>query len=228
MPCVLFDIDGTLLDPPTAESRFIRYLLRNRHMGMQQIAQGLGFFLSNGLRYGRNTPRKNKAYLAGFDVAWIAGVAERFVTTEIIPGLRPGMEQRVKRHRASAHIVCLLSGTPDFIAAPLARHLGAEHWCATLCRQEGGRYLAGAPLHHPFGDAKVTLGGELCGRLGCRIEEATAYANSADDIPLLRKVCHAVAVTPDKALLREARSRRWELVDATAGRKPGHTLTASG
>ena len=45
---------------------------------------------------------------------------------------------------------------------------------------------------------------------------ARAYGDSIADAPLLRAAAQAVAVTPDAALLRMARSRRWRVLDAAA------------
>ena len=49
--------------------------------------------------------------------------------------------------------------------------------------------------------------------------EDAAYSDSANDLPMLSLVGHAVAVNPDSALRREARRRNWEVRDFRTGRK---------
>lgn len=44
------------------------------------------------------------------------------------------------------------------------------------------------------------------------IEEAFAYADSIQDLPLLALVGHPVAVNPDQELLNEAELRGWEII----------------
>src|SRR3546814_16786727 len=56
--------------------------------------------------------------------------------------LRPALLTRRDRHRAAGHRIALLTGTPDFIAAPLADRIEADIWRATRCGQRGGKFCA--------------------------------------------------------------------------------------
>lgn len=239
MRLVLADLDGTLLELPSSERRFIRYLARRRRLGARQwLAAGL-FFLRWGWSFGRAAGRKNKAYLSGLDVAEVALVARAFVVGEILPRLRPAVVERLRRHAADGDILVLLTGAPDFIAIPVARHIGAE-CCATEPDRRDGRYTARPPRRHPLGVEKLALALVLA--LGARTElrHCVAYADSGDDIPLLKSVGRVVAVDPDTRLARAAEARGWEVmrpaqpgqevvgngcVDTTASRK-GADLTA--
>lgn len=212
MSPVLVDLDGTLLAQPSSERRFIRYLARQGMLGPRQwLAAGL-FFLRWSGRFGRAVGRKNKAYLAGFDPRRVAQAAERFVDVEILPRLDPSMLARLRRHTSIGDTLVLLTGAPDFIAAPVARHIGARLVCATQCLLRDGRYTTRPPLRHPFGAEKLALAQELARGLNTGLQCCVAYADSGDDIPLMRAVGRAVAVNPDRRLAREAGRRGWEIV----------------
>jgi HAD superfamily hydrolase (TIGR01490 family) len=208
---VLVDLDGTLLVHPSCERRFIRYLAREGMLGLRQWWAVGGFFLRWTGRFGRAVGRKNKAYLSGLEQGCVTHAAEAFVTVEILPRLHPAMLERMRCHAAAGDLLVLLTGAPDFIAAPLALRLGMR-CCATVCRTEHGRYTASLPLRHPLGAEKLALAQELAQGEGVELSRCVAYADNGDDIPLLEAVGCAVAVNPDRRLSRAAALHAWEVV----------------
>lgn len=208
---VLVDLDGTLLDPPSSERRFIRHLTRRGLLGPRQWLAAGAFFLRWTSCFGRAVGRKNKAYLAGLAPARVAPVAEAFVSGELLPRLYPELLERLRRHAAEGDVLVLLTGAPEFVAAPIARRLGAR-CCATLCCVRDGRYTAHPPLRHPFGADKLALAQALAQELGIELAGCVAYADSGDDLPLLRAVGRAVAVNPDRRLARAAARHGWEVL----------------
>lgn len=211
MRLVLVDLDGTLLDHPSAERRFIRHLARRRLLGPRQWLAAGTFFLRWTGRFGRAVGRKNKAYLSGLEQGRVAREANEFVTGEILPRLHPALLGRLRRHAAAGDTLVLLTGVPDFIAVPIARRIGAQ-CCATLCSTRDGCYTASPPLRHPFGTEKLALARELAQGAGIGVACCVAYADSGDDIPLLTAAGRAVAVNPDRRLARAAVRCAWEVV----------------
>ena len=209
MVCALVDVDGTLLGGPSTELRFVVHLAVRRRIGWRQAVQAAAFSLRWFSRYGRHVFKKNKAYLAGLAVVDVATEAEHFVRQKVAPRLRPEILDMVSGHVARGDTVVLLTGTPDFIAEPLARLLGAQEVCATRCARQDGVYTAEPPLLHPFGDAKVILGREICRQTHCSLSDAVAYADSIHDLPLLLQVGRAVAAWPDAALRAIALKGNW-------------------
>lgn len=212
MRIVLVDLDGTLLDKPSTERRFIRYLVREGMIGLRQWLAAGQFFVRWTLRFGRDVGRKNKAYLAGLDRERVALAGERFVASEILPRLHPPMLLRLSHHTAAGDALVLLTGAPDFIAIPVARHIRARRLCATQCELRDGRYATSPPPHHPLGWAKLDLALGLAKEWNSDLGECIAYADSGDDIPLLRAVGRPIAVNPDRRLTREADRRGWEIL----------------
>lgn len=212
MAPVLFDLDGTLLDCPSSERLFVGAMLSRGMLGPRQIGAGLGFLIRWAPRYRRHVFKKNKAYLAGLDPAAVSALGEDFVRRVLLPRVRPSMRARIDAHGRAGDRLALLTGAPDFLAAPLARAIGLEAVAATRCAVEVGRFNAAPPPVHPFGHAKIAAAGELCRPLGGTLEEAVAYADSGHDVPLLCAVARPVAVAPDRTLARIARAARWEIV----------------
>jgi HAD superfamily hydrolase (TIGR01490 family) len=209
MACVLVDVDGTLLGGPSSELRFIGYLAARRRIGWSQLCASAAFALRWFSRYGRHVFKKNKAYLCGLRVEDVATDAAAFVDAVVRPRLRPEILDMIDGHVTRGDHVVLLTGTPEFIADPLARVLGAHSVCATRCARQDGVYTAEPPLLHPFGDAKVILAREICREARSPLAEAVAYADSIHDLPLMLQVGRAVAAWPDAALRAIAEKGNW-------------------
>jgi len=212
MRSVFVDLDGTLIDRPSAEARFLRQLFLGGQLGPRQLLSAAGYFVAYAGRFGRHTAQKNKAYLNGLAVESIAGLAGSFVRNELASGLRPFMLRRLDEHRQAGDRIVLLTGTPDFIAEPLARLLGTSEVIAARPFAARGRFGARPPLRHPFGAAKLEYAWAYCAALGARLADCTAYADAAQDLALLAAVGRAVAVTPDAALGAAARRQGWEVI----------------
>jgi HAD superfamily phosphoserine phosphatase-like hydrolase len=217
---VLFDIDGTLTLIPSSERRFGRMLWRCGLLGPRQIVAYVGFLLGHVWAYRRAVLKKNKAYLSGLEVTEVGRLARRFVAEDLLGQLSRVAAARLAEHLAQGDEVVLLSGTPDFIARPLAEHLGVRHVCATIAAERGGRFVAGAPVRHPFARAKLDAARAVAAETDLPLAGAAAYGNSADDELLLAAVAQPVAVNPDRKLRRTAEDRGWEII-ADAAHEPG-------
>jgi HAD superfamily hydrolase (TIGR01490 family) len=225
MGLAIVDLDGTLLGGSSSEARFAAHLLRTGRLRGPQLAAALAFFARHAGVYGRHVAKKNKAYLAGLDVAAVEAAAREFVATTLCPLLRTDMLRRLESHRSAGEPIALLTGAPAFIAEPVAEILGAATYQATECARSGAEFAAAPPLEHPFGAAKLLYAEELCAAAGVPLETVTAYADAIDDLPLLARVGHPVAVTPDRALSRVAEAAGWEILRIVDGaRRPPPTL----
>lgn len=213
MTIAFVDVDGTLLRGRTSSERlFIGHLLASRTLGLRQSIDGLRFFPRWAWTFGFDTGKKNKAYLSGLDIDTVRRAANTFVEHSLVDRLRPMMLERIERHRQRGDTVALLSGTPDFLAEPLARHVGADIWCATRCARKDGVFLPAPPVVHPYGDEKLELAQAICRENGADLAAATAYADAIQDLLLLRHVGHPVAVAPDPPLKRIALRHGWEVL----------------
>lgn len=211
---VLVDVDGTLLRGASSERLFIGHLLRTGRLGSRQVAAAMLFGLRYWPEYGRQTRKKNKAYLAGLLVSEVQQAAEAFVRDRLLPQMREALVERLLGHRRAGDRVALLTGTPDFIAHPLGQAVGAVAVRATRCATRDGVFLSAPPLEHPFGEGKLRSAVTVCAELGVPLSSCVAYADSVYDVPLLERVGQPVAVHPDDRLRQAATRRGWEVLDA--------------
>lgn len=221
MSVALIDVDGTLLTGPrSSEALFIRYLLRHGVLGPRQIGAAGWFLARHGFRHGRHVFRKNKAYLAGLNLSDISAIAEIFAKDELEPILDRALLRRIEDYRAARVPVLLLTGTPDFIAAPLARLVRADGWRGARYALRDSVFQAALPVEHPLGPDKILAATALCEGSGADLRDATAFADSFHDLPLLLEVRRPVAVRPDAKLRAEAVARGWEIMGDAPGDNP--------
>ena len=104
-----------------------------------------------------------------------------------------------------------MSASPEEIVAPLARYLDVDGFLATRSSvDDAGRYTGTTDLYC-YGPAKAVAMIELARQQGIDLDASFGYSDSATDIPMLECVGHAVAVNPDRELLRAARDHGWEV-----------------
>lgn len=138
-----------------------------------------------------------------------------FMRTKVRPMIRARGLERVRRHLAGNDLCAIVTSTNAFITAPIAREFGVEHLLATELEIRDGRFT-GKPSGMPcFRQGKVTRLAEWLGARGQSLASFSAswfYSDSLNDLPLLERVTHPVAVDPDETLRAEASARGWQII----------------
>ena len=121
----------------------------------------------------------------------------------------------VQRHLGANHLCAIVTSTNAFITAPIAREFGVDHLLATELEVRDGRFT-GRPSGVPcFRQGKVTRLAEWLvgrGQTLASFSSSWFYSDSLNDLPLLERVTHPVAVDPDETLRREALARGWRII----------------
>jgi HAD superfamily hydrolase (TIGR01490 family) len=138
-----------------------------------------------------------------------------FMRARIRPMIRPPARALVRRHLQSGELCAIITSTNSFVTGPIAREFGVEHLIATEPERVEGRFtgrVAGTPC---FREGKLVCLERWLAGFGRRLsdfEASACYSDSHNDLPLLERVTHPVAVDPDEALAREAGRRGWERI----------------
>jgi alcohol-forming fatty acyl-CoA reductase len=117
--------------------------------------------------------------------------------------------RRIRDHREAGHRTFLLTAAAEPFIRPLAPLfdlvIGAE------LQVRDGRYtgfMSSPPL---VGEARAAWLRRYAAGEGIDLKHSYAYADSHSDLPLLRAVGNPVVVSPDSALYRYAKRRRWPI-----------------
>lgn len=139
-----------------------------------------------------------------------------FLSEKIDPIILPKARELVAHHRDAGDDLLIVTATNEFVTAPIAERLGIDNLIATVPAQSNGHYtgeVAGTPS---FQEGKVKRLMDWLRGTSTNLAGSTFYSDSHNDIPLLERVDHPVAVDPDEHLRRHAGEHGWPIVSLRA------------
>jgi len=214
---VLFDLDNTLLagdsdfewaqfligkgvlDPEVHEARN-NVFYEQYKAGTLDIFEFLDFQLQPLARHDR----------AQLD-AWHA----EFMRTRIVPMIGEPARRLVNKHLEDDAIVAIVTATNSFVTGPIAREFRIPHLIATIPAMENGQFTGkprGLPSFKAGKIARVEEWLESMGLYWGSFERTWFYSDSHNDLPLLERVTHPVAVDPDPTLRAHAEQAGWPVL----------------
>ena len=210
-----FDVDGTLVS-----TTIVHYYIYFRRRALPPVIRSLWHvaFLIKCLYYlyldMKSRTLVNEIFYrnyGGLDADTIRGQAGGCFEQSIRPHLFKQGTEKTREHIDAGRQVVLVTGSIDFLMAPLAEHLGAPHVEAPGLVVENGRFagaLDGPPVGAEEKRRRVLAYAE---NADIDLANSFAYGDSIADIPMLETVGNPVAVNPDKALAAEAERRGWPI-----------------
>ena len=214
MKLALFDLDNTLLDGDSdyAWAQFLieegvlhagEYNAKNDYFyerykdGSLDIHEFLDFQLAPLARHPR----------AQLD-AWHT----EFIRRKVRPMILPKAAALIAKHADA--LTAIVTATNRFITRPIADELGVGELIATDIEEVDGAFT-GKPRGMPtFREGKIAAVDEWLAARGHRLAdyESWFYSDSLNDLPLLERVTHPVAVDPDATLRAYATERKWPII----------------
>jgi len=212
---ILFDLDNTLLagDSDFEWAQFLIeqgvldrevYEARNQRFYDQYKAGTLDIyeFLDFQLKPLSRHPR------AVLD-AW----HREFMARKIKPLIRDSARALVERHREDMRVV--ITATNSFVTAPIAREFGIGNLIATEPEQRDGEFTGNTVEVPCFREGKITRLESWLAQQSMTMDsfdESWFYSDSLNDLPLLARVTHPVAVDPDVTLRAHAEKLGWPII----------------
>jgi HAD superfamily hydrolase (TIGR01490 family) len=136
-----------------------------------------------------------------------------FMRRKVVPIILPKARELLAKHEDALRVI--VTATNRFIVGPICGELGVVHVIASEYEEVNG-VPTGKPRGQPsFGAGKVTRLTEwlaLRGQALADFKESWFYSDSHNDIPLLERVTHPVAVDPDARLKKHAQDRGWPVI----------------
>ena len=145
----------------------------------------------------------------GASVAGVERLIDHHVGEFMLQKASPAAIRRIREHRAAAHRTILITAAAAIFVRPLAPLFDVVIGCEL--EERDGRYtgfMSSPPL---VGEARAAWLRRFALQEGIDLKHSYAYADSYSDLPLLRAVGNPVVVSPDSALYRYARRRRWPI-----------------
>jgi alcohol-forming fatty acyl-CoA reductase len=139
-------------------------------------------------------------------------LGEEYCERILVGHLFPRAVELIEANREAGIEPVLVTGSPDFIVAPLARHLKIADFAANRFVFSRGR--ATGRLAEPVmaGDEKAVWCADYASAHDIDLADCWGYADSHYDTAFLAALGHPVAVNPDRRLRAAALSRQWPVI----------------
>jgi HAD superfamily hydrolase (TIGR01490 family) len=214
---VLFDLDNTLLDGDS-DYEWAQFLIE------QGVLERASYEHRNQVFFDQYKAGRLDIYafldfqlapLAQYPRAQLDAWHLQFMAQKILPKIPAAARRLVNRSLQEAYLCAIVTATNSFVTAPIAREFGVAHLVATEPEQVEGRFtgkVSGTPCFREGKIARVDQWLTAQGRRWDDFSETRFYSDSHNDLPLLEKVTHPIAVRPDHPLKQKALERGWEII----------------
>ena len=135
-----------------------------------------------------------------------------FMKERILPIISTKSRELIKKHKGRGDTLLIITATNSFITRPIAAELGIDHILATDPLIIDGRYTTKVDGTPCFQEGKITRLNIWLEKNNKTLQDSVFYSDSYNDISLLEKVDHAIAVDPDERLKAVALERDWEII----------------
>ena len=214
MKLALFDLDNTLLDGDS-DYAWAQFLIEEGVLHAGDYNAKNDYFYE---RYKDGTLDIHEfldfqlAPLAKRPRAQLDAWHNEFMRRKIRPMILPKAPQLIAKHADA--LTAIVTATNRFITEPIAAELGVPNLLATEIEEVDG-FFTGRPSGTPnFREGKIQRVNDWLAEMGHSLAdfESWFYSDSRNDLPLLEKVDHPVAVDPDDTLRAEAEKRGWPII----------------
>jgi fatty acyl-CoA reductase len=213
----LFDMEGTLITSNVVESYvWAKMADLEPHEWPAELVDVFGHipgYLQTDRRDRGDFLRTFFRRYEGASVDGLQRLIDGNVTEFMLQKASAAAIRRVREHRAAGHRTILITAAAEPFIRPLAPLfdvlIGAE------LEMRDGRYTGFMSQPPLVGEARAAWLRRYALLEGVDLRHSYAYADSYSDLPLLRAVGNPVVVSPDSALYRHARRRRWPIEEWT-------------
>lgn len=140
---------------------------------------------------------------------------EEFMSRHILPLVGAKARALVGEHRQRGALCAVVTATNSFVTGQVIGEFGIPHLIATIPAQENGQFTGrprGIPSFREGKVIRVEAWLEAIGLWWSSFERSWFYSDSLNDLPLLSKVSHPVAVDPDPTLRAHAEQADWPIL----------------
>jgi HAD superfamily hydrolase (TIGR01490 family) len=217
MNLALFDLDNTLL-AGDSDFQWAQFLIEQRALDRElHEARNLEFYE----QYKAGTLDIHEFLdfqlkpLARHSRSQLDAWHREFMTQKILPLIAPGARNLIERHQLDGDLCIIITATNSFVTAPIAQALGIDNLIATEPEQKNGEFtgqVSGVPC---FREGKITRLEDWLNQHNLTwlsFLQSWFYSDSLNDLPLLGKVTHPVAVDPDATLKSYAKENGWPII----------------
>ncbi len=208
----LFDFDKTVIDCSSADLWF-KHEWRAGRLPLSYAARVPLWVLQYKLGVGDLDWIFTDAFvhMRGQDNAIIEPRVRDWFNAEVKHRVRPGAQAVIEQHRQAGDLLVVATSSSHYVADMAKKTYGFEDAICTRLEIEKG--LLTGHITSAIGKNKLVRAMEWAQARKVSLADCTFYTDSINDLSLLEKVGHPVAVNPDRRLNVLAAQRGWPILD---------------
>ena len=214
MKIALFDLDNTLI-AGDSDCLWGEFLCEKNQVNADDYQQQHDRFYQDYLDGQLDIDAFLKFQLSSLtatDLPHLLSLREDYMATKIEPVLLDRAVELIESHRQQDHTLMIITATNRFLTELIAEKLGIHHLIACEPEFVDGAYTGnyrGIPSYQEGKIKRLELWQQENNAV---FDESWFYSDSHNDIPLLEKVTHPVAVDPDDKLTNKAVESGWPII----------------
>lgn len=216
MKLAIFDLDNTLLngDSDVAWGEYLIELgVRDDKIYKQTNLKFYQDYLDGCLDI-RAFQRFQLKVLTEYPLETLLKWRQDFMDKKVAPLMLPKAQALIEEHRQNNAHLLIITATNRFITQPIAEKFGIKELIATEPEIKEGCYTGEIIDEPSYAQGKVVRLENWLKERNLALEkiETWFYSDSHNDLPLLRKVTHPIAVDADATLRMEAEHQGWSVI----------------
>ncbi len=214
MALAIFDLDNTLI-AGDSDHLWGEFLVRHGHVDRTLYRQENDRFYEEYQQGNLNIQEWLEFQfkpLAAHPATLLNEWRDLFIREDIHPILLPKAGKLIDAHRNRGDTLLIITATNRFITEPIAALLGIEQLIATEPERVDGEYTGSVDGVPSYQEGKITRLNEWLREHDLSMEGSTFYSDSHNDLSLLNRVDHPVAVDPDEILRGVAEEKGWPIL----------------
>jgi len=207
-----FDMDRTILNDSSG-MLLVRYLRETGRIGLREGVRFAWWYLwyALGLIEFPQAMMRMLMMSSGEEEEPLQEETDAWFEEWVAPHITQDAVQRIEEHRAQGHRLVVLSAATVYVVRPLAERLNIPDYLCTYLEVKDGRFTGQLIDPVPYNRGKALVAEQFAAQEGIDLDHSYFYSDGHEDVPLLERVGHPVAVNPDRHLRRLAQRRGWPI-----------------
>lgn len=208
-----YDLDRTILKVNSATA-MVEEARQRGLMNPKQFRHALFLSILYKLDLGNPTKMINRmlTWLKGQEEASIRQLCLDVFNNVLIDTIRPEILKSMEEHRNSKGAIILLSSASSLICKPVSNHLRLDEVICTQLETTNGVLTGHTKGKLIYGKEKRKQMLSFCKIHHFEPADSYYYGDSHTDQYVMEAVGNPVAVSPDKRLLKLARTKKWPII----------------
>lgn len=150
--------------------------------------------------------------LTKFSMDELFALRSEFIEEVIKPLILPRARELIARHLEAGDYPMVITSTIEFVTSPIVELFCIETLIAPVPEIIDSRYTGNITGTPSFAQGKVTRLKQWLDENDENLSGSYFYSDSHNDLPLLHRVDHPVAVDPDEKLRAAAKENNWQII----------------